>query len=667
MKQHPTVRTYTRFRETSIRGIQPEGWLRVYLETQRNGLTGNMEVGQWPFDTDGWAGPGPIEITNPDYGGHRWIPYESTAYMIDGMARCGYLLNDSFLIEKAKKHIDYVLEHPDSDGYLGPQVLKENLWWYRWPHAVFFRAMATHHSATGDTRVLPALTKHYLAETSPHTGRRDLCNIEAMLWTYDRTGDRRLLDLAVKAFENYDPMFHSNSTTVEGMLSDDPIDEHGVTINEICKLSAILYGYTGEKKLLEAPVNVYRKLARDQVLIDGVCSGCEALQGNDPLDSHESCCATDYSWALGYLLMASGDAEYADRIERACFNGGPGAVSSDFKSFQYNACGNQVILDRTANHNWFMRGNDSMRYGPNPHTECCAGNINRLMPNYATRMWMEDGQGGLVAALYGPSRITARVGESNQEVTVVEETSYPFVETIEFQVRTEKPVSFPLLLRIPGWCEQAAISINGRPLQERLKPGTFFKLDRVFHPNDRITLDLPMQLKLSHWDHGGIGIERGPLVYSLRIDEDWQLDPLDKRTTEDFPAWNVYATSAWNYALAVDEDNLDHVAEIVRKPMKNHPWDKKTAPVEIRVPARRVRGWKIEKHKIIDGEWINEEVFALSKQMTGDGRLRGDFAFTPQLPDVETLPGRLGKRVETVTLIPYGCTTLRISVFPQAS
>lgn len=664
MQGEDRVKTYAKFRETPLRGIQPEGWLRVYLETQRNGLTGHLEVGQWPFDTDGWAGPGPIEVTK--YGGQSWIPYESTAYITDAMVRCGHLLNDSFLVQKAMNQIDYVLEHPDSDGYLGPQVLKENRWWYRWPHAVFFRAMAAHHSATGDPRVLPALTKHYLAETSPHTGRRDMCNIEAMLWTYARTGDRRLLELAVKAFENYDPIFHSNSTTLEGMLSDDRIDEHGVTINEICKLSAILYSYTGEKKLLDAPVNAYRKLARDQVLIDGVCSGCESLQGNDPLDSHETCDAPDYTWALGYLLMASGEAEYADKIERACFNGGPGGVKSDFKSFQYNSCPNQVILDRTSNHNPFMRGNDTMRYGPNPSTECCTGNVNRLMPNYATRMWMEDGRGGLVAALYGPSRITARVGPAKQEVTVVEETGYPFAETIEFQVRTAQPVRFPLSLRIPGWCREATIKLNGQRLRRDLKAGTFVKLDRVFHPNDRVTLELPMELKLSRWAHGGIGVERGPLVYSLRIEEDWRLDPLDERTTKDFPAWVVYAASAWNYALAVDEENLAQVTEIVHRPLKSNPWSAETAPIELRLPARRVRGWKIEKHKVIDGEWVNEEVLALSQRMTGDGRLRGDFAFTPQLPDTETLGGRLGKRLETVTLIPYGCTTLRISIFPQA-
>ena len=125
MQGEDRVKTYAKFRETPLRGIQPEGWLRVYLETQRNGLTGHLEVGQWPFDTDGWAGPGPIEVTK--YGGQSWIPYESTAYITDAMVRCGHLLNDSFLVQKAMNQIDYVLEHPDSDGYLGPRCSKRTV------------------------------------------------------------------------------------------------------------------------------------------------------------------------------------------------------------------------------------------------------------------------------------------------------------------------------------------------------------------------------------------------------------------------------------------------------------------------------------------------------------------------------------------------------------
>ena len=227
-------------------------------------------------------------------------------------------------------------------------------------------------------------------------------------------------------------------------------------------------------------------------------------------------------------------------------------------------------------------------------------------------------------------------------------------------------MSFPFWLRIPAWCKRASIKVNGNQLDKDLKPGTFFKLERVFSPNDQVVLELPMEFKLSRWAHGGIGIERGPLVYSLRIEEDWQVDTLDKRTTKDFPAWNIYAKSAWNYALEVDEDTLDSVVEIVHNPMSGNPWDWGSAPVELKVPARKVRGWKLDRHKVIEGEWSNTEVEALSSNMTKDGRLRGDFTFTPPLPDVDTLHARLGKRVETVTLIPYGCATLRITIFPQA-
>jgi DUF1680 family protein len=73
-----------------------------------------------------------------------------------------------------------------------------------------------------------------------------------------------------------------------------------------------------------------KKLDRDHMLPDGVPSSSEFLAGKNPLNSHETCDITDYTWAMGYLLMATGDAQWADHIEKAVFNAGPGAVSKRF-------------------------------------------------------------------------------------------------------------------------------------------------------------------------------------------------------------------------------------------------------------------------------------------------------------------------------------------------
>ncbi|MEW6743949.1 MAG: beta-L-arabinofuranosidase domain-containing protein [Planctomycetota bacterium] len=648
------MRTRFAYEEVPLSTIHPEGWLRRYLEIQRDGLTGHLEHAGFPFDTPGWS-----SMQVPSGGGEAWWPYEQTGYWIDGMTRCGYLLGDAFLIAKARRHIDFVLSHPDEDGYLGPPFMKESRGWHRWPHAVFFRALMAHYSATGDSRVVPALVGHYLSDIVPNYAGRDVCNVEIMLWLYGQTGDRRLLGRAVDTYVEYNRLFPGADTSLLGLLSPNVATEHGVTYNEIGKLGAIVYAHTGKKRYLDAAVNAWRKIDQHHLLIDGVNSSAEALKGKDPLDSHETCDIADFTWSVGYLLLVTGKAEYADKIERACFNAAPGAVRADFKALQYFSCPNQVIATATSNHNEFFRGQKWMSYRPNPGTECCPGAVNRIMPNLAARMWLRDQRGGLVAALYGPCRITAEVGSGGTPVTIVEETDYPFSERIDFQIRTAREVAFPLSVRIPGWCRRARIEVNGRPWRAPCLPGSFVTIRRTFVHNDRITLHLPMDLRLSYWPRGGIGIERGPLVFALRIEEDWRVDPTEARATKEFPAWNLYPASPWNYALCVDEARIHDGAEVMRRPCSPEPWTIDAAPIELRVPARRIKGWRIERRKSVRS-------YHLIEGKLGYETVRGDFMLTPQLPDPESLPARLSGRLETVTLVPYGCTRLRLAVFPRA-
>ena len=606
-----------------------------------------MEVAGFPFDTKGWAC---AKVAH--HKGEPWWPYEQTAYWVDGMIRCGYLLGDKRLIGKARKSIDYVLKHADSDGYLGPKHLKESKHWNRWPHAVFFRALMAYYSATNNRRVLKALTKHYLSKSSEHCDGRDICNIEIMLWVYSKTGNKRLLNEAVRAYEKYNQRCANDDITLANMLTGKRASEHGVTYNEIAKLGAILYMYTGKRECLAATENAYRKIDRYHMLIDGVCSSTEQLRGKDPLDSHETCDIADYTWSVGYLLLATGRAEYADKIERACFNAAPGAVAEDFRALQYFSCPNQVIADESSNHNLWERGNAAMSYRPNPYTQCCPGEVNRIMPNFAARMWLRDGKDTIVASLYGPNQITAKLG--GQKVTIIEQTDYPFAERIDFKIQTRDCANFTLSLRIPGWCRKARILVNGKQRGGKIKTGSFVKIRRTFKHNDAVSLILPMDLKLSHWPSGGVGLERGPLVYALGIKEDRRIDKRDRTSNREFPAWNMYPASRWNYALEVDGRNLNKAVEVVRGDVGANPWSVESAPIQLRVPARRVHNWRISNRRQIFRELAPGKTEKMS----------GNFAFTPGLPEPNTLAKRLGKKTETITLVPYGCTKLRVTIFP---
>jgi hypothetical protein len=626
---------YGSYLESPLSGIAPEGWLRTYLTYQRDGLTGHLEAAGHPFNSTGWYG-----TAMESYG---WVVYEQNAYWVDGMMRCGALLDDSMLSARARKQIDYVLDHADSDGYLGPEFLKKHSDLNRWPHVVFFRALMADYGKTDEARIPEALRRHYLSRTDPLTSRRNIVNVEIMLWTYARTRDPRLLAMAEECYAEYNRI-SPEVTTLARMRSEERMDNfHGVTFNETAKLAAVLYLYTGKKEYLEAVEHAYAKVDRYYMLLDGVLSSTEGMRGNDPLESHETCDIADYTWSLGYLLMATGDVRYADKIERACFNAAPGAVTKDFKALQYFSCPDQVIADRTSNHNEFFQGSAWMSYRPNPGTECCPGNVNRIMPDYVSRMWMTDSSGAPVAALYGPSEYSFKVG--GETVVISEETAYPFDEEIRFVVRTPASLRFPVTVRIPTWCARPEITVKNQGHREILHPATgrFVRLERMFGDGDTVTLRLPMDLAVSGWPEGGVGIERGPLVYALDIAAKKQIDTLDTRSTPAFPAWNMEPAAPWNYALALEDSVIERHTRIVFRHGVGYPWDVENAPVSLRVPARLVAGWTLE----------------------ADSTRLGSL-YTPHLPKRQTLDQRLASDVDTLTLIPYGCTLLRESIFPVA-
>ena len=627
------VEYYGSFIEADLSAVYPKGWLEEYLNRQANGLTGNLEVAGFPFNSTGW-----YDTTMAKDG---WVVYEQNAYWVDGMLRCGELINDTVLINKALKQINYMLENADTDGYLGPEFLKAKSNLNRWPHVVFFRALIADYEKTHDPKIPKALLKHYLSKTDPYVSHRNIINVEIILWTYSITKDRRLLKMAEDCYDEYNKI--SNEITTLSRMKSDYLEYnfHGVTFNETAKLASILYLYTGKKEYLEAVENAYNKVDENYMLVDGVNSSTEGMRGNDPLESHETCDIADYTWSIGYLLMATGNPKYADKIERACFNAAPGAVTKDFKALQYFSCPNQVIADRTSNHNLFFHGSEWMSYRPNPGTACCAGNVNRIMPNYVSRMWMKNNSGGPIAAFYGPSEFTFNVGD--EFVKITEQTDYPFSEEIQFTVHTKNPVSFSFTFRVPSWCDNPEIIVKSKTETKSIKskPGSYQTLERIFNDGDTIFLKLPMHLKVSAWPTGGVAIERGPLVYSLDIPAETTIDTLDKNSSKEFPAYNMTPAAPWNYTLVIPDKNLDKYIEVVNKPNQGYFLDPGNAPLVLKVEGKKVYGWNLQKDD------FNKESL-----------------YTPPLPNRNTFSERISDSVYSLTLVPYGSTLLRQTIFP---
>ena len=141
-------------------------------------------------------------------------------------------------------------------------------------------------------------------------------------------------------------------------------------------------------------------------------------------------------------------------------------------------------------------------------------------PKYAMHLWMASLDAGLAAVCYAPCEVSATVADG-KNVKFVEKTEYPFDGKIELTFYSDIAVTFPLHLRIPLWAENAVISINGEHYK-KAESGTFITINRKWSNNDIVEISLPMDIRTSKWHNNSIGIERGPLIFALKIKENWK-------------------------------------------------------------------------------------------------------------------------------------------------
>lgn len=614
------------FQEGLIADIKPKGWLLEFLQRQKTGLTGHPEALSYPYNTCLWAGEIP---RNGDYG-QDWWRYEQTAYYTDGLLRLGYLLDDEELITKGEAGIKYTLAHPQSNGRLGSSVISS-----LWPQAVFWRAMKAYADVHNNPSSLKtALRRNYnsMNNTDLTNGRRHILNLEGMLWLYGETGTRALLTKAETAYNTGGFEFDATDAG-----SNEFIHLHGVTYCEMLKVPLLLYAYTGNEAYLDIAMNAERKLERDHLLPDGVPTSAEYTQGRDIDIAHETCDITDYTWSLGYFLTITGQAEWADRIERAIFNAAPGAVTANFDAVQYFSSVNQVICTGNSDNNKFKRGSTWMAYRPTHETECCAGNMHRMMPNFASRLWMRGEGNAIVAAMYAPSEIDFKVGDTQCHIT--EETYYPFSGDITFRFSLPETKHFPFVFRIPGWCNEHQVLINGLPIEGEVGRGSFLTLERDWNDGDVVKLSLTITPKVVEAANGqGKYVECGPLLMAYPVpanvseDTNTYSNMNGKEPGDGFKCWSMKPSGSFNYALYTEDETL--TLNIDEEKLANaYPFDLDGTPVSVSLPVRPIT-WTLESNR-----------------------------YNPVLPASEYVVFSGARR--NINLVPYGAAKLRVAVFPD--
>ena len=272
-----------------------------------------------------------------------------------------------------------------------------------------------------------------------------------------------------------------------------------------------------------------------------------------------------------------------------------------------------------------------MSYRPNPGTECCPGNVNRFMPNFAAHMW--SGKGDVICCnVYGASTYTG------DGIEIEETTNYPFEESVSFNVKTER--TFTLNLRIPEWVKAFDVYLNGEKKTTQAVDG-YVSLQTV--SACVIKLDFKTEIEKVA-NHDGVYFRKGVLVYSLGGKERRVIDADEKRSSKNFPAYNMYPDFEWRYAV---EENC--MPRFVSE--KGDYYSEKCELPHLVIKARHLPTW----------DYIHLEQFEkctnLYKKTISD--VAASVTFTPPLP---TDRSDIGDAAE-IKLYPYGCCKLRITVF----
>ena len=624
------------FNPLPLGSVMPKGWLLEQLKLQSSGLTGHLDE-FWPDVKDsGWIG-GKAE------------GWERAPYWLDGMVPMAYLTDDAKLKAKAKRWVDYILKHQTADGWLGPEQgnpaygligkAPPNEIRDPWPQFIILKVLSQYEEVTGDPRIIPAMEKS-MRSIDLQLDQRPLFNwnffrwgdlVVSIYWLYDRTHEPWLLELAAKAAnQGYNWTAHFWDLPLKHKSEKWNWVGHGVNNAMGLKVPALLYRLTGNARYKKLAWRAIEQLDRYHGEPNGLMSADECLAGLNPSQGTELCVIVEMMFSLENSLAVTGDVRFADRLEKVAYNALPAACTPDYWRHQYVEQSNQVASAYVEQPIYATVSGIANIFGLEPQYGCCTANMHQGWPKLTSHLWMESPEGGLAAVVYAPCVVDTQV--QGNAVHIEEVTDYPFSESLTFNVTTARTATFPIYFRVPEWTQGATLKLPDGTI-ESLKPGEFHQVSRQWNGTETVLLQLPMAFKLRKGYQDSVSVERGPLVFSLGLKTKWinfmpfHFQPKGERKFD----WAAIPQSHWNYALALNANDLNQSLTVTQQPLKGNPFDPGNEPIHVTVEGRQLDNWQ---------------------------GAQGAAAPPPQSPVEST------EALEKLVLSPYGSTRLRITAFP---
>lgn len=495
---------------------------------------------------------------------YKWLEAAAFSY--------AYNPNEDLLI-KSRELIDEVAAAQDEDGYLNTYFTferKKERWTnLRDLHELYcaghlMQAAIAFYRATGEKKLFDVACRfadHIVNVFGPNKKNIPDGHPEvemALVELYRTTGRREYFDLAVFFVDNRGKRLISGSPY---HIDHKPFRElteivgHAVRALYLNCGATDIYLENGDKTLLDALIRLWHNLTEKKMYVTGGAGARyegEAFGDNYELPNArayaETCAAiANFMWNWR-MLLALGEAAYADVMELTLYNGILSGISLDGKHYFY--VNPLASRGRHRRQEWFW-------------CACCPPNIARLiasLPGY----FYSTSDNGIWVHLYAKSR--ARIEFNNNNVVVIQDTKYPWNGDIEITVNPSKEDVFSLYVRIPGWCRNANLKINGEKVEKMPQPGRYFEINRLWRVGDKISLSLAMPIEriVSHphvmENNDRVALKRGPIVYCLEGVDNPGFDVWDMILPDNAPLNAEYTPNMLGGIVAIHGEALaiDH-------------------------------------------------------------------------------------------------------------
>ena len=521
------------FRPLPLGAIAPLGWINDQMNLMSDGLAGHQYEFYHIIKDSPWLG-GYSEYS---------VLNEGLPYWFNGLVPLAYGLNDTRLILQVEDVSDYLLNHQQSDGWLGPEEGADRDLWGRFPLFLGLWQLVEAEPNRAP-KIIPAM---YSFINLMHSMLIDnvgfdqvwgqvryqdmLITLQWLLENFPQGNEQILMEtMYLLQYRGLDwSSWWTNGTFIFDDLDSvqPPITDlspeyafvHGVNAAQGLKAGAAIYRFTANESLLDNNrdgVNwtfTYHGDPAGSIIGDEREAGINANRGS------ELCTAVETMYSMSYLYQTLGDNYFADRCELAAFNALPVSITGDHWARQYLTLASEPYSERLDDPNPFFNvGGYGIIYGLEPNYPCCTVNMPQGLPKFLSASFAQSGDNGLVHALLGPAQVTTTT-PSNTSITVICDTNYPFSPELHYNVSASAP--FTLYLRVPSWYIHASsfISLNGNSAQYPLDRDPHTGLTPISLPAGISTIkySLGASIQVLPRANSTVAIYHGSLLYALDV------------------------------------------------------------------------------------------------------------------------------------------------------